>query len=61
MPNFYDYQPEPSKEDFERAQSDIKRERAENGYGRGYYDYTPEPTAQEVWERMERNRKPFPC
>jgi hypothetical protein len=49
-----------TKEDLERAQDDIRRERHESGYGRGMFDNTPEPSINEIWDRAERNKNPYP-
>jgi hypothetical protein len=60
MPGFYDYDPGPSREDFEKAADDIARQRREDPRGWAGYDYIPAPTAAEIWERMEQNRHPYP-
>lgn len=57
----YDYDPGPTREDFERAADDLKRERAEDPYRWSGYDYIPDASPAEIWERMEQNRNPYPC
>ena len=59
-----DYEPGPSREDFEKAAHDLKREWTkiyDSKQGFAGYDYVPEPTAAEIWDRMERNLNPYPA
>jgi hypothetical protein len=50
-----------TKEDIQKAHDDIMRERNERpgGYGNGY-DYAPTPTVEELWDRVQQDKNPYP-